>query len=498
MARSLSRKSVVGQLVIIGVLIWVLFTSTLVYSQQLEVSKDNVYGHIEFLTSIAPRFAGTQAEAVAASYIMNEFQSYGLEAWIENFTIENSYVVEENWLRVTSPEQFDLTFIPAVYSPSTDNIITGQLMRVTEKPENLEQLRERVILVERNILVEGNNFLRTLVGLPPLAVLTYFENWPPYSEIWSDPPGAPLFWISGEDAQRLIELLEQDKVEVELRLSARIERSTSRNVVAKLPGENEEIIIVGAHHDSVLTPGTVDDASGVAVVLEMARVLSMEDLPRTILFTTFGSEELGLLGSTAFVREHVDNKIIAAVVFDVIAPGPENGLRVGLKGSREIATTEWLDNYAQELAENLDFYVQLEYAQDVGGYSDYASFTREGIPGTWVYWVNPQYGEILWPTHTLADNLDAIDKTRVGQVELFGVELVRRLAGEDIEALARTYESLLLSAAFVVMSAGAVVLSIATGSFMRYKRGWGWSQVACVFSLFTAAVVVAAYIWLLA
>jgi aminopeptidase YwaD len=496
MARSLSGKSIVGPLVTVGVLIWVMLAPALVSSQQLEVSEDNIYEHVEFLISIAPRFAGTQAETVAASYIMNEFQSYGLEAWIENFTIENSYVVEENWLRVTSPEQFDLTFIPAVYSPSKDTII-GQLVRVTEKPENLEQLRERVILVERNILVEGNNFLRTLVDLPPLAVLTYFENWPPYSEIWSDPPGAPLFWISGGDAQRLIELLEQGEVEVELRLKARIERSTSRNVVAKLPGENEEIIIVGAHHDSVLTPGAVDDASGVAVVLEMARVLSMENLPRTILFTTFGSEELGLLGSAAFVREHVDNKIVAAVVFDVIAPGPENGLRVGLRNSWEIATTEWLDSYAHELAENLDFYAQSERAQDVGGYSDYASFTHAGIPGTWVYWVNPQYGEILWPTHTLADNLDAIDKTRVGQVTLFGVELIRRLAGEDIEALPRTYESLLL-AAFAVMSAGAVVLSIATGSFMRYKRGWSWFRAAYVFSLLTAAVVVAAYIWLLA
>lgn len=467
-------------------------------ASRAEVSGGNAYEHVEFLTSIAPRFAGTEAESIAASYIENEFRSYGLETWVENFTIENSYIIEENWLRVTSPEQFDLTFIPAVYSPSTDNIIIGRLVRVTEKPENLEQLRECVILVERNILVEGKNFLRTLVDLPPLAVLTYFENWPPYSEIWPDSPGAPLFWISGEDVQRLIELLEQGEVEVELRLKARIERSTSRNVVAKLPGGSEEIITVGAHHDSVLTPGAVDDASGVAVVLEMARVLSMENLPRTILFTTFGGEELGLLGSAAFVREHADNKIAAVVVFDVIAPGPENGLRVGLRNSWEVATTEWFDNYVQRIAKNLGFYTQSENAQDVGGYSDYASFTRAGIPGTWVYWVNPQHGEILWPTHTLADNLDAIDKTRLEQVTLFGVELVRRLASEDIEALRQAYELHLLLAAFAVVSAGAVVLSIATGSFMRYRRGWSWSRAVRVFSLLTAAVVFAAYILLLA
>ncbi len=454
-----------------------------------EVSGDNAYEHVEFLTSIAPRFAGTEAEAIAASYIENEFRSYGLETWVEDFTIENSYIIEENWLRVTLPEQIDLAFVPAVYSPSAENVV-GKITHVIELPENLEQLRERVVLVSSQRLA------RELSDLPSLAVIFYQEGMPAVSEIWPDPPKAPVVWISDSDAQRLIELLEQGEVEVELRLKARIDRSTSRNVVAKLSGESEEIIIIGAHHDSVLTPGAVDDASGVAVVLEMARVLSMENLPRTILFTTFGSEELGLLGSAAFVREHADNKIVAAIVFDVIAPGPENGLRVGLRNSWEVATTEWLDNYVQGLAENLDFYVQSE--QDVGGYSDYASFTHAGIPGTWVYWVNPQHGEILWPTHTLADNLDAIDKTRIEQVTLFGVELVRRLAGEDIEALRRNHELLLLLAAFAVASAGAVVLSIATGSFMRYKRGWSWFRAARVFSLITAAVVVAAYIWLLA
>jgi len=344
-----------------------------------EVSADRAYGHVENLVNIAPRLAGTAAEAIAASYIENEFRSYGLEAWIENFTIEISYAVDDNRLRVTS------------------------------------------------------------------------------------------------------------------------ENSTSYNVMALLPGQSDEIMVIGAHHDSVLTPGAVDDASGVAVVLEIARVLSTEKLPRTILFTTFGSEELGLLGSEAFVREYAENNIVVTIVFDSIAPGPENGLRIGLRDSHEVATTEWLDNYAQELAENLGFYVKSEHWSAVEGYSDYASFTRVDIPGTWIYWINPQHGNILWPIHTLADNLDAVDKVRLGQVASFGTQLAQELAGVDLEALRRAYElPPLLLATFTVMSAGAVVLSIAAGSFMRYRRGWSWSQAARVFSLVTAAVVVAAYIWLLA
>jgi aminopeptidase YwaD len=457
-----------------------------------EVSGDNAYAHVEFLVSVAPRFAGTGAEAIAASYIENQFRSYGLETWVENFTIENSYVVEENLLRVVSPENFDLTFIPAVYSPSTDNLVSGRLVRVVGAPENLEQLRGRVVLIERRDLT------RAIVDLPPLAVLTYLEDWPPYSEIWIDPPKAPLLWISGSDAQRLIELLGRGNVEVEVQLTARSENAISYNVLALLPGQSEEIIVVGAHHDSVLTPGAVDGATGVAVVLEIARVLSMENLPRTILFASFGSKEPGLLGSAAFVREHAENNIVAAVIFDAIAPGPENGLRVGLRDSPKYATTDWLDFHVQEFAKNLGFYVRSEHLHAVGKYSDHASFTRAGIPGTWIYWVNPEHGELLWPVHTLADNLDAVDNVRLEQVASLGVQLVRWLAGEDLEALRRAYMLPLLLAAFAVASAGAVVLSVTAGSFMRYRRGWGWSRAASVFSLLTALVMVVAYLLLLA
>ncbi len=379
MARGLLGKYVATPLVAVEVVIWVIIAPALIHNQQIEVSGDNAYEHVEFLANIAPRLAGTEAEAIAASYIENEFRSYGLDVWIENFVIEKSYVVEDNRLRVTS------------------------------------------------------------------------------------------------------------------------KNSMSYNVMALLPGQSDEIMVIGAHHDSVLTPGAVDDASGVSIVLEIARMLSTEELSRTILFVTFGSEELDLLGSEAFVREHAENNIVVAIVFDSIAPGPENGLRIGLRDSQEVATTEWLDAYAQELAEDLGFYVKSEQFSAVKGYSDYASFTRAGIPGTWIYWVNPQHGNILWPIHTLADNLDAVDKVRLGQVASFGIELVQELAGVDLEAQRRAYElSPLLSAAFAVMSAGAVVLSIAAGSFMRYRRGWSWSRAARVFSFVTAAVVVAAYIWLLA
>ena len=439
-------------------------------------SADRAYGHVENIVSIGPRFAGTAAEAMAASYIENEFKSYGLEVWVENFTIAKSYTIEENHLRVTSPEQFDLDFIPILYSPSAENV-TGKLAHVTELPANYDQLQGQFVLVDRENL-EG--FIGEMMGAMPLAVLTYYENWPPYSEMWMAELNFPVLWISWEDARHLIELLAQSDVKVELSFNASVENSTSKNVVALLRGQSDEIIVVGAHHDSMLTLGAVDDASGVAIVLEIAHTLSTENLQRTILFTSFGGEELGLLGSADFARRHVENNIVATIIFDAIAPGPENGLRIGLEGPREYATTEWLDAYAQELAEKIGLHTKSEDVYTIQGYSDYVSFTNLGVPGTWIYWVNPEHGDTLWPTHTVGDNLDAVDKTRLEQVAMFGTEFIRNLTTEDLGALQWKYLFSERVAVLMVIVLGVTAISIGMSCFLYYKRRWQQMRAASI------------------
>lgn len=88
------------------------------------------------------------------------------------------------------------------------------------------------------------------------------------------------------------------------------------NIVATLPGTlpdaEKRIVIVSGHYDSICTnptdaehdaPGANDDASGVAAVLEMARVMSAYKFPGTIVFMCVAGEEQGLLGSTYFAEE---------------------------------------------------------------------------------------------------------------------------------------------------------------------------------------------------
>ena len=80
---------------------------------------------------------------------------------------------------------------------------------------------------------------------------------------------------------------------------------TFRNIVARrAAGGNTPLIIVGAHFDSVPgTPGADDNASGVAVLLETARIVSQTSALTEVLFCAFNLEELNMIGSTAFANK---------------------------------------------------------------------------------------------------------------------------------------------------------------------------------------------------
>ncbi|MFN6528853.1 M28 family peptidase [Nostoc sp. ChiSLP03a] len=94
------------------------------------------------------------------------------------------------------------------------------------------------------------------------------------------------------------------------------------NIFAERPGTNKaaKAILVAAHYDTVASsPGADDNASGVAVVLEVARLLGSRPTPRTLQLAFFDQEEAGLLGSQAFVSKTARlQNLGGAIVMDMV------------------------------------------------------------------------------------------------------------------------------------------------------------------------------------
>ncbi len=155
-------------------------------------------------------------------------------------------------------------------------------------------------------------------------------------------------------------------VKVKIVVSVEKVKKTDQNVVALLPPpeltDETEYVIVGAHYDHIgygeigslarkgeegqIHNGADDNASGTAVVLELATMLSEayqkqpEKFRRGVIFALWSGEELGLIGSTHFVNQPVISldKIAAYVNFDMVGRLRDNKLILQGVGSSSVWT----------------------------------------------------------------------------------------------------------------------------------------------------------------
>ncbi len=78
-----------------------------------------------------------------------------------------------------------------------------------------------------------------------------------------------------------------------------------RNIIVEIPGKSKEVVMFGAHYDSVETgPGINDNATGVAILLQLANISGKADIQpeKTIRIAFWDGEEAGVLGSAYYVK----------------------------------------------------------------------------------------------------------------------------------------------------------------------------------------------------
>jgi hypothetical protein len=183
-----------------------------------------------------------------------------------------------------------------------------------------------------------------------------------------------------------------DTLRASLTVGIQTTRATVNNVLAYLPGKTDEYVILGAHYDHLgrgtfdslapsqigqLHPGADDNASGTAGLLELARILSpmKSQLQRGILFSSFAGEELGLLGSAAWVKEPTKplDKAVAMLNMDMIGRIKDNKVYVGGVGT---------GSTLQKILDEARGDSPLKFEISQGGYSssDHTSYVTKRIP----------------------------------------------------------------------------------------------------------------------
>ncbi len=187
----------------------------------------------------------------------------------------------------------------------------------------------------------------------------------------------------------------------------------SRNVVAELPGTAPGTIVLGAHIDSKPpSPGANDNASGVAVTLELARIMAeAEGFVPTIRFIGFGAEEIGgptpndhHFGSRYYVAHMSPSQRSAVegmVSIDMVGYGDVFNIRNLRVAPMTVVGS--LQSFGNRSGEPLPF------LKDFGrsGWSDHEAFEFSGIPVAWLEWrEDPVY-------HTTRDTASHVQASRV-------------------------------------------------------------------------------------
>ena len=171
------------------------------------------------------------------------------------------------------------------------------------------------------------------------------------------------------------------------------DRIESRNILARIPGalHPEETVLYGAHWDAYgrATPvgdddiynGAVDNATGVAGLIELARLFKAGTPPeRSVVFAAWTAEEAGLLGAEYYAANPVWplETTVANINMDSFLPGTEISPQIVVMGAGKSQTDAWLERRASEQGRTLI----PDPAPQAGGFyrSDHFPLAKKGVP----------------------------------------------------------------------------------------------------------------------
>ena len=193
------------------------------------------------------------------------------------------------------------------------------------------------------------------------------------------------------------------------------EVKTINNIVGKIEGTSNNAVIISAHFDHIgvqdgkIIKGAIDNASGVAVLLDLAETLnnkySIEKPEFDIIFCAFNSEENGLIGSKKFI-EDIDGKYNSLININIDSVGYNDGGKVTFLDEN---TDTSLYEPMKKIIENNGLEVELD--TDLKGTADSVAFDKVGIPAICI--IDENVKEVI---HTENDVPELIDYERLDKI----------------------------------------------------------------------------------
>ena len=421
--------------------------------------------HIRYLASdeLGGRQPGTLGGRAAGEYIADQFAACGLQpagiehTYYQTFTVPYGQFTSRPVLEIRGPIG---RLVNSTYDYRTDyRALTGGYLGAGEGEGQVVWLNgcghedySGVDVVDKIVLCRSGSeqaVYREAIahGVGGLLLLDRDTAGEPfrrggYRETAWVPETVPAYLISESVGRDLLTGTDYTLDSLSLRYSAtplsttvRIAVTTeeeeaiaARNVLGFLPGSDprhrHEVVVVGAHYDHLgpepdgtIMNGANDNASGVATVLEIARLWQAEDFDpaRSVLFAAWDGEEQGLLGSRHYVENPTQSitRTVSMLNLDMVGAG--EALRIDGEGAVAAQLSVAAEAYGATVTSTF------------GGGSDHVPFYSAGVPaGMLIWWPDELY-------HTPDDEISAIDPGRLRMVGVLASHTLGAIAEGDVE-----------------------------------------------------------------
>ncbi|MFA7672994.1 MAG: M28 family metallopeptidase [Clostridia bacterium] len=398
----------------------------------MEIKGKRMYRMLEKLDFI--RLSATDGEKEGARIIFDEVASIGITPHYESFKVPY-YEIQKVQFEVTEPKhaEYEVTGYGFSGNNAKDGIEAG--FRYVEAAEDIDLVdtKGKIVLIsnlsyeiyERLCKAEVAGFIAPSGDFADDLKRTDLDQ-RMLRQKHTEHGQIPGVCMHMSDVIRLVK---SDPKKVKITLSQIETEGESQNVVAEIEGTKypqEEIVYTG-HYDSVVfSHGMYDNAAGSVIMLELARYYVANPPLRTVRFIWTGSEERGLFGSKAYVKDHEADlkKIMLCINIDLVGPVLGRDTAIVLAEEKLCHMIEYM---YKEIGHPMNTKFDI-YSSDCIPFADKGvpavNFVRYGTPGA-------------ASCHNRNDVLSTLSAKSLEYTTTFIVEFSRRIVNAYIFPVAR-------------------------------------------------------------
>ena len=413
-------------------------------------------GH-QLMDVIGPRLVGTPGMKNAHQWAVDTYEDWGIEAEMEQWGEWRGWERGITHIDMIEPRVRTLSGMQLAWSPGTKKPVIAEVVTLPEAEDSaafakmLPQVKGKLVMISKPELsgrpdynweefatekslekmkanrdaqeqewsekMDKTGYTRRNIaealekaGAAGIITLNWSKGFGANKIFSASTKKIPTIDLSLEDygmVHRLVESGNKPKLRI-VAESKELGMVPTFNTIATIKGTEkpEEYIILSAHFDSWDgATGATDNGTGTLVMMEAMRILKkMYPNPkRTIIAGHWGSEEQGLNGSRAFVKDHPE---IVNNIQAVFNQDNGTGRVVRLSGGGFLHSYDYLGRWLEAVPEEIADEIETEFpGTPSGGGSDYASFLAAGAPAFSLSSLSWSYGNYTWHT-----NLDTYDK----------------------------------------------------------------------------------------